>query len=127
MIQALRYWRHYPLPYEFVLFSDHEALKYIYSLKKLNARYGRRIEGAENKATDTLSCRIFILIKMSTVINDFEKINAEYEMCPDFCDIYAILIDGSTHEVDGYTLHDGYLFLSRKLCIPRTSLREFFV
>ena len=41
----------------------------------------------------------------------FEKIKDEYELCPDFCDIYAILIDGSTQEVDGYTLHDGYLFL----------------
>ena len=30
VIQALRYWRHYLLPQDFVLFSDHEALKYIY-------------------------------------------------------------------------------------------------
>ena len=138
MIQALRYWRHYLLPYEFVLFSDHEALKYIYSQKKLNARHGRWIEflqdytftlrhkaGVENKAADALSRRIFILTKMSTVVNGFEKIKAEYESCPDFCDIYAILIDGSTQEVDGYTLHDGYLFLGRKLCIPRPPLKNF--
>ena len=37
VIQALRYWRYYLLPHEFVLFSDHETLKYIYSQKKLNA------------------------------------------------------------------------------------------
>ena len=49
------------------------------------------------------------------------------ESCPDFCDIYAILIDGSIQEVDGYTLHDGYLFLGRKLWIPRISLIEFLV
>ena len=85
----------------------------------------RHKAGLENKATDALSRRIFILTKMSTVVNGFEKIKAEYESCPDFCDIYAILIDGSTQEVDSYTLHDGYLFLGRKLCIPRISLREF--
>ena len=107
VIQALRYWRHYLLPHEFVLFSDHEALKYIYSQKKLNTRHGRWTEflqdytftlrhkaGVKNNAADALSCRIFILTKMSTVINGFEKIKAEYESCPNFCDIYAILIDG---------------------------------
>ena len=140
VIQALRYWRHYLLPHEFVLFSDHEALKYIYSQKKLNARHGRwtgflqdytftlrHKAGVENKVADALSRRIFILTKMFIVVNDFEKIKAEYESCPNFCDIYAIMIDGSTQEVDDYTLHDGYLFLGQKLCILRTSFREFLV
>ena len=40
VIQALRYWRYYLFPHEFILFSDHEVLKYIYSQKKLNARHG---------------------------------------------------------------------------------------
>jgi len=61
------------------------------------------------------------------LVNSFEKINAEYESCPNLCDIYALLIDGSTQEVNGYTLHDRYLFLDRKLCIPRTFLREFLM
>ena len=30
VIHALCYWRYYLLPQDFVLFSDHEALKYIY-------------------------------------------------------------------------------------------------
>ena len=87
-------------------------------------RYKGRVE---NKVVDALNHRIFILTKMSNVVNGFEKIKAEYESCSDFCDIYTILIDGSTQEVDGYTLHDGYLFLGQKLCIPRISLREFLV
>jgi len=48
-------------------------------------------------------------------------------VCPDFCDINAILTDGSTGEVDGYTLHDVCIFLGQKSCIPRISLREFLV
>jgi len=68
VIEALRYWPHYLPPQEFVLFSDHEALNYIYSQKKLNTRHGRWIEflqdytftlhhkaGVENKAADALS------------------------------------------------------------------------
>ena len=108
VIQTLRYWLHYLLPHEFVLFSDHEALKYIYSQKKLNARHGRWIEflqdytftlhhkaRVENKTVDALSRRIFILTKMSLVVNDFGKIKVDYKSCPDFCNVYAILIDGS--------------------------------
>jgi len=63
---------------------------------------------------------------MSTVGNNFEKIKTKYESCPDFCDIYAIMTDGLTREVDGYTLHDGYLFLDRKLCIQESPLGNFF-
>jgi len=56
----------------------------------------RHKAGIENKAADALSCGIFVLTKMFMVVNDFEKIKIEYESCPDFCDLYAILIDGSS-------------------------------
>ena len=140
VIQVLCYWRHYLLSQEFILFSDHEALKYIYSQKKLNARHGRWIEflqdytftlhhkaGVENKAADALSRRVFILTKMSIAVNGVERLKTEYESCPNFHEIYAKLKDGTTREVDGFVLHDGYLFPVRKLCIPTISFREFFV
>ena len=62
---------------------------------------------------------------MSTAVNGFEKLKTEYESCLDFHEIYAELKDGTTREVDGFVLHDGYLFIGHKLRIPRASLREF--
>jgi len=128
VIQALCYWQHYLLPQKIVLFLNHEALKYIYSQKKLNTRHGHWIEflqdhtftlrhkaGVENKAVDAFSRRVFILTKMSTVVNDFERLKTEYESCPDFYEIYTELKEETIREVDEFVLHDGYLFLGRKL------------
>ena len=68
IVQSLRFWRFYLLPTEFVLFSDHQALRYLNSQKKLNARHAKWVgflneysfvinhrSGIENKADDTLS------------------------------------------------------------------------
>ena len=68
VVQSLRRWRYYLLPKEFVIFSDHEALKYLNSQQKLSARHARWVEylqsftfvlkhkaGSENHAADALS------------------------------------------------------------------------
>ena len=77
VIQALRHWRHYLLPQEFVIFSDYKALKYINSQKKLNSRHGwveflqdytytlRHKTGIENKIAKVLSRRLAILTVLS--------------------------------------------------------------
>ena len=52
---------------------------------------------------------------MSTVVNDFERLKTEYESCPDFYEIYTELKEETIREVDEFVLHDGYLFLGRKL------------
>ena len=90
-MQALRYWRHYLLPQEFVIYSDHEALKYLNSQKKLNSRHGRLVEflqdytyvlkhkaGVENRVADALICRCALLSVMSTEVVSFEKIKYTY-------------------------------------------------
>ena len=41
IVQALRHWRHYLVPKEFVLFTDHIALKYVNTLNKLNSRHAK--------------------------------------------------------------------------------------
>jgi hypothetical protein len=74
MIQALKKWRHYLVPKEFVLYSDNHALQFITRQEKLNQRHAKWIEfmknftfvikhisGNANKVVDALSKRILIL------------------------------------------------------------------
>ena len=140
LVQALKYWRHYLLPHEFVLYSDHEALRYLNSQKKLNPRHGKWVEyiqaytfvlkhraGTENKVADALSRRSLLLSTIKTEVVGFDQIKEQYNTCPDFKEIHQALRIGPSRKHSHYTLIDGYLFKESKLCIPRTSLREFLV
>lgn len=44
VVQSLKHWRHYLLPKEFILYLDHEALRFINSRKKSNFQHGRWVE-----------------------------------------------------------------------------------
>ena len=136
----MRFWRHYLLPHEFVLYSDHEALRYLNSQKKLNSRHGRWLEflqdytfvlkhrsGVENKAADALSRRAFLLSLLDAKVVGFERLKEDYESCPDFRDPYLALSSDPSISLDDYTIREGFLFRATKLCIPRTSVRDFLV
>ena len=86
VVQTLRYWRYYLLPQEFVIYSDHEALKYLNSQNKLNSRHGSWVEflqdytyvlkhkaKVKNRVVDSLSHRHALLCVMSTEVIRFEK------------------------------------------------------
>jgi hypothetical protein len=77
IVQALKKWRHYLLPKEFVLFTDHQALQYLNSQGKLNQRHLKRVEflqsytfvlnhrsGRSNRVADALSRRQNLLAEM---------------------------------------------------------------
>jgi hypothetical protein len=68
VIQALKKWRHYLIPKEFVLYSDNHALQFITRQEKLNQKHAKWVEfmqnftfvikhivGTANKVTDALS------------------------------------------------------------------------
>ena len=70
---------------EFVIYSDHETLRYLHSQKKLNFRHDSWVEflqrysfmvkhrvGVKNKATDALSRRVSLLSIMSVKVTGFE-------------------------------------------------------
>jgi len=140
VVQALRYWRHYLLPQKFVLYSDHKALRYLNSQKKLNHSHVHWVEylqaysfvlkhkfGIENKVADALSRRVTLLFVMSVEITGFERLKEEYESCSEFEEIYLTLKDENHRVINGYHLQDGYLFRDNKLCIPKTSVRDFLI
>jgi hypothetical protein len=74
VIQALKKWRHYLIPKEFVLYSDNQALQFITRQEKLNQRHAKWVEfmqnftfvikhivGTANKVVDSLSRRSLIV------------------------------------------------------------------
>ena len=140
IIQALWHWRHYLLSQEFVIYSDHEALRYLHSQKKMNFRHGNWVEflqryhfvvkhkaGVENKAANALSQRVSLTSIMSVKVTRFKRLKDNYESCPNFGDLYTSLSNAPRPILDDYTLQDGYLFKANKLCIPWSSVRDFLV
>ena len=60
--------------------------------------------GTENKAADALSRRISLQVAMSVETTGFERIQKEYESCPNFGEIYTLLRDGLAREMDDFFL-----------------------
>ena len=94
-----------------MLFFDHQALRYLNSQKKLNARHTKWVEflneysfvinhraGIENKAADALSQLTVTLHRMSAHVIWFDKLKDEYFACPDFGIIYDEVSNGNCHE-----------------------------
>ena len=87
----------------------------------------RHKSGVKNKVAGALSRRVTLLSVMSTKVIGFEKLQEEYESCPDFGEVYTTLRTEHLQVVDDLILRDGYLFKTNKLCIPCTSVRDFLV
>ncbi|GFZ18574.1 hypothetical protein Acr_27g0003130 [Actinidia rufa] len=81
----------------------------------------------ENKAVDALSRRAFLLSLLDTKVVRFERLKEDYESFPDFCDSYLAVSSNPSISLDDYTIREGFLFRATKLCIPRTSVRDFLV
>ena len=102
VVQALKKWRHYLIPKEFILYSDNHALQFINIQPKLNQRHAKWVEflqnftfvikhtsGESNKVVDALSKVNLVLqeVKVSTL--GFEKLIDMYKEDIDLKDIYA--------------------------------------
>jgi hypothetical protein len=64
---------------------------------------------------------------MSVKVIGFERLKTKNESCLEFEEIYMTLKDENNHVVNDYLLQKEYLFWDNKLCIPKTSMREFFI
>ncbi|XP_020524215.1 uncharacterized protein LOC110007453 [Amborella trichopoda] len=136
MVQVLRYWRYYLINREFVVYSDHEALRYLSSQKKLNALHAKWMAflqeyifllkhkaGTQNKIVDALSRRAVLLRTLSMEVLGFEVIEDQYKVDPIFSKVLERCVDGRD-PMGEYITHDGCLFKDVQLCILDCSLRE---
>ena len=128
------------LPTKFVLFSNHQALRYLNSQKKLNTRHVKWVEflngysfvinhcaGIETKVADTLNRLTVTLHRMSARVIGFDRLKNEYFSYPDFSIIYDEVSNGNRHEYVDFLVENCYLFKVTKLCIPHTSFRDLLI
>ncbi|KAD3338295.1 hypothetical protein E3N88_33816 [Mikania micrantha] len=129
IIRALNHWQHYLISKEFILHSDHEALKYIQGQHKLQPRHAKWVEflqvlnfsirhksGKLNKGADALSRKFLLLQTISPKVLGFELIKQEYVDDPDFGSIFGRcqyrpyndfhLVDGFFLKPPGYAFHN---------------------
>ncbi|KAI4343331.1 hypothetical protein MLD38_027853 [Melastoma candidum] len=137
IVRVLETWSHYLLPREFVLHTDHEALKYINGQHKLSRRHAKWVEflqafnfvlkhkpGAKNVVADVLSRKMMLLSAMETKLIGFEYLKELYKDDEDFG---AIFVQCAQQAIDRFHQVNGFLFRDSKLCIPRSSTRELLI
>lgn len=133
IIQAIKHWRHYLFHKEFVLYTDHDALKHLGNQDKVSARYAswisylqqftfviKHTSGVSNRVADAFSRRHTLLAVLNVSIPGFSSFATLYPTDPFFGSIWEAVTVGSSTP---YSIHDGFLFRDNRLCVPDCSLR----
>ncbi|XP_040942306.1 uncharacterized protein [Gossypium hirsutum] len=97
LIRVLETWQHYLWPKEFVIHTDHEALKHLKGKTKLNKRHAKWVEflesfpyvikykqGKENVVVDALSRRFALINHLDSKLLGFAYLKDLYVNDPDF-------------------------------------------
>ena len=125
------------MPWEFVIYTDHQSLKHLKGQGKLNMPHAKWIQfiktfsyvtkykqGQENMVIDTLSWRYALLKTLNTKLLRFNYIKELYLDDNDFGSIYD---ECKVSTKDRFFRHDGFLFKENKLCVPNCSMCELLV
>ncbi|KAK1612962.1 hypothetical protein QYE76_036635 [Lolium multiflorum] len=134
LIRVLEVWQHYLWPKEFIIHSDHEALKYLKAQSTLHKRLAKWVEfiesfpyiikhkkGKDNIVADALSRKNMLLTQLDVKIPGLEVLCDLYATDHDFAEPYRLCALGKAW--DKYHIHDGFLFRANKLCVPESSVR----
>ena len=133
IVQAIKHWRHYLIHREFVLFTDHDALRHLNSQAKVSSRHAvwifylqqftfviKHQSGKTNRVADALSHRYGLLTTMHTTIVGFTFFLLIYTLRILFARIVTETEQGVCTD---YTWQDGFLLKGLRLCFPKCSLR----
>jgi hypothetical protein len=120
-VRVLETWQHYLWPKEFVIHSDHEALKYLKGQAKLNRRHVKWVEfietfpyivkykkGKDNIVADALSRKNILLNQLEVKVLGLESIKELYSTDHEFSGPYAKCTAGKGWEK--YHIHEEFLF-----------------
>jgi ribonuclease HI len=140
IVQALKKCKHYPMPKEFVLYTDNNALQFISSQPKMNQRHAKWVQflqnftfvikhtgGKENKVVDELSRINLILQEFQVNTLGFDGLKDMYKEDVDFRDAYVAYentVSNNRIQWLNYMIQQGFLLKDSKLCIARCSMRE---
>jgi len=127
-------WQHYLWLKEFVIHSNHEALKYLKGQAKLNRRHAKWVEfiktfsyivkykkGKDNVVADALSWKSVLLNQLEVKVLGLESLKDLHNNDAEFSQPYNHCKDGKGWEK--YHIDDGFLFIANKLCVPNSSVR----
>lgn len=138
VVRVCQHWEHYLLHKEFILHTDHLALRqinlptnsnrmharwftYISAIKYLyfifNKELGKRIK----YVVDALSKRNNLLATLHNSVSDFEQLKELYSTDEEFSTQWVNCSEGVT--VPKFKIHEGFLFYDHRLCIPKCTLR----
>ncbi|GKV53145.1 hypothetical protein SLEP1_g59685 [Rubroshorea leprosula] len=112
IVRALEHWSHYLLSKEFILHSDHEALKHLNSQQKISRQHVAWSEflqaypfllkykfAVQNRVADALSRRHALLTSLQMKVTGFEVIKELYEDDPDFSNIWQATSNQALQEI----------------------------
>jgi hypothetical protein len=138
LVRSLETWKHYLLPKEFIIHSDHESLKHLKGQLKLNKRHAKWSEfiesfpyvvkyknGKDNVVADALSRCHALLTQLDAKIFGLESIKDLYATDSYFVEPFSKCCAGKVWEK--FHLHEGFLFRANKLCIPDCFVRPLLL
>ena len=125
IVQAIKHWRHYLVHQEFVLFTDHDALRHLDSQAKVPSRHPSWIaylqqftfsiqnqSGKTNRVANALSRRHSVPTVMHTSVTGFSALANLY---PKDTFFGRFIRDATAGISDDYSLQDGFLFRGLRL------------